>query len=895
MRWTRLHYIEREKNLSRTEIMVYNRRQFHTILAAFLLAPLFFLCTGRAWARHSHHSHHSPDLVTGDHWIKTFDEEFDGDKLNTKIWMVSDGIPSVHEDPVNSYKPDEVSIGKGRLTIVNEKREAIAGFPFTAGEICSLNRFAQKYGRFEVRCRYPSLPGTWSAVYLLPASGVWPPEIDITEFIGRDPDKIYLTNHWGTQDNHLLHEFGREDPGIDWTTWHTYDLIWEPGHIQWIIDGQVRADQYDGVPDEPMYLRVNSCIGGIFAGSPTDSGWPQKFDVDYIRAYRRAGDPAPILGVTALPPNDTIVQQPIPTPPVGVDFSGQSPISFSWTFSDTVGALFFLFLWRWARRNGDAQPETVTKTLAVGVGFAAVFYLSWRASVINWNAPWIALALFAAEVFGVFQILGFQFTIWPRREPLIIADRDPFEYPIFILIPTVNEGVDILDATLRGAVSARDSYLDEHPGGAVTIAVCNDGYVGGYSDWKEIEHLAEKMGVLCVTRSQGGGAKAGNIENARQCIGATGQALVVVFDADMVAKPNFLLRTVPLFRDSTIGWTQTGQYYRNLDNRVAFWAHDQQMVFFEALCPGMARLNANFICGTNVVIRAAALDEIGGFPQDSVTEDYAASIALHSKWRSLYLTDILATGLGPVDLTSYFIQQRRWATGTLGVFFRNARRILLGERDVKNDAFDGGQRVQYLFSGTHYLSGLSQMVFFVAPLLVLYGGSAALTKIDLMDFIRHFAPIWLISQLACWRACGYQLRWRGAVLGFCSTPILVVSFFSVLFRHTTRFIVTPKSKKSSLSAKNLLFPHYAALALSAVGIIWAMITGTISSVAFICAGWTIYSMGMLGAVLYLSKPQMDAPEIPTPIATPEEYEWMSNFTQQRKQSRRKKETHEQIK
>src|SRR5260370_5050524 len=146
----------------------------------------------------------------------------------------------------------------------------------------------------------------------------------------------------------------------------------------------------------------------------------------------------------------------------------------------------------------------------------------------------------------------------------------------------------------------------------------------------------------------------------------------------------------------------SGQYYANLDNPVSRWADDQQSMFYNLLCPGKAALNAAFICGTNVVIRAAALDEIGGLPQDSVTEDFAASIALHPSWRSFYLTDVLATGLQPLDVPSYLKQQGRWALGTMSVFRTHWREIFL----PKKQGLRIGQRVQYFLACTHYLCGL---------------------------------------------------------------------------------------------------------------------------------------------------------------------------------------------
>lgn len=70
-----------------------------------------------------------------------------------------------------------------------------------------------------------------------------------------------------------------------------------------------------------------------------------------------------------------------------------------------------------------------------------------------------------------------------------------------------------------------------------------------------------------------------------------------------------------------------------------------------------------FCCGTNVVFRRTALESVGGFPENSVTEDFELSVWFHEAgWRSSYVPEVLASGLGPEDLGSYVTQQHRWST-----------------------------------------------------------------------------------------------------------------------------------------------------------------------------------------------------------------------------------------
>ncbi|MBA3826913.1 MAG: glycosyltransferase, partial [Ktedonobacterales bacterium] len=297
-----------------------------------------------------------------------------------------------------------------------------------------------------------------------------------------------------------------------------------------------------------------------------------------------------------------------------------------------VGALVMAASLMWWQ--GRTQPHAITMILAFVTTIAALDYLLWRLMVTNWANWWIAVPLVLAEAFGVVHTVGLQVTIWPWHSPALHPTEDPTLRPIFVFIPTVNEGSEILTPTIRATLAAREHYLEVNPQGRVTIVICNDGRVANSPDWQGVEALAQRMGVLCVTRTVGGGAKAGNIENARKLVGATGDALLVIFDADQVAKPEFFLKLIAPFADPTVGWVQSGQYYGNKENPVARWAHDQQALFYRVLCGGKAAQNAAFICGTNVMLRAAALDQIGGLPQDSVTEDFAASIRLHTRWRS---------------------------------------------------------------------------------------------------------------------------------------------------------------------------------------------------------------------------------------------------------------------
>jgi cellulose synthase/poly-beta-1,6-N-acetylglucosamine synthase-like glycosyltransferase len=494
-------------------------------------------------------------------------------------------------------------------------------------------------------------------------------------------------------------------------------------------------------------------------------------------------------------------------------------------------------------RTDQAAPARVV-TLAVCVGLTAVDYLSWRFGVVNWSQWYVGLPLFLAELFAAGHAIGLHFTIWPRVQASPQATDDPTMLPVFVLIPTVDEGPAVLEPTIRAALAARAAYLRAYPHACVEVVVCNDGLVTGAPSASAVTALAQRLGVRCITRSTPGGAKAGNLEHARQLLGVVGDSLLVIFDADQVADPAFLRRTVPHFADRRIGWVQTGQYYRNLDNPVARWANDQQSLFYAVLCPGKARQNAAFICGTNVVVRARALDEIGGLPTDSVTEDFAASIRLHPRWRSVFVSDRLAEGLGPLDLEGYFRQQGRWARGTLGVLRRHWRDLILPRRG----GLSAPQRLQYALACTHYLCGVRDLIFLLAPMVFVFAGVTGVRGATLSLFLWHFVPYLIASQLAFWHVAHRRTSLRGILIGFLSFPTLIAAAVAVARGKRSGFVVTPK-RRSSRRGWRPLAPHLLALVVTLAALVAAVRTWRTAVV--LPAVWLAVMCAMLMSGLYL--------------------------------------------
>ena len=223
-------------------------------------------------------------------WKLTFHDEFDGRRLDTNKWIDSypDNVRTHGNDEQQYYAPGAYDLRDGCLRLIGQHKES-HGHPYTSGMITSYGKFAQQYGWYEIRAKFPPGKGYWPAFWLLPESKAWPPEIDILEILGHEPNKVYLTNHF-LNDQHKHEGKGGSFTGPDFSTaFHTFAVDWEPQSITWYVDGVQRFQVTDHSPAQPMYLLANLAIGGDWPGNPdATTKFPGYMTIDYIRVYQHA-------------------------------------------------------------------------------------------------------------------------------------------------------------------------------------------------------------------------------------------------------------------------------------------------------------------------------------------------------------------------------------------------------------------------------------------------------------------------------------------------------------------------------------------------------------------------------------------------------------------------------
>jgi beta-glucanase (GH16 family) len=234
-------------------------------------------------------------------WSLLWQDEFEGDSLDWSRWSAQD-VASPRNHELQYYTPNEARVGDGVLRL-SSHRASFGGRAFTSGAVDTHGKFSFTYGRVEVRARSPRMgQGIWPAVWLLGAGCnplgppcPWPTataaEIDIMEAVN-SAATVYTNLHYGTSVGTSLSTGPTARSVTDLSErFHTYAVEWEPGGVvRWFLDDEPLDERtVPGFFDQPMFLMINTAVGGDWPGPPAaETPFPQHFDIASVRVYQRA-------------------------------------------------------------------------------------------------------------------------------------------------------------------------------------------------------------------------------------------------------------------------------------------------------------------------------------------------------------------------------------------------------------------------------------------------------------------------------------------------------------------------------------------------------------------------------------------------------------------------------
>lgn len=423
----------------------------------------------------------------------------------------------------------------------------------------------------------------------------------------------------------------------------------------------------------------------------------------------------------------------------------------------------------------------------LAVAALAAFSAWWLTLPGRWDNP--------VSYVGGSLVIGYEVAVWLSRWFPLIRMRRPVprapepgsRVAVVTTIVPQNEPVAMLEQTLRAMVAI------DYP---------HDTWVLDEGDDAEVRSLCERLGVRHFTRRHlpeyqaDGGAfaartKYGNYNAWLDTPAAADYEFIAAFDTDHVPEPDYLDRTLGYFRDPGIGYVQAPQvYYNEGASFIARGAAEETYDYYSSHQMASYALGHPIIIGSHNVHRAAALRAVGGFPNVDA-EDLRLTLMYRANgWRGVYVPEVLAMGITPVNWRDYLVQQTRWARSVLelkrSLFRSNAGRLPFIER------------LMSLFHGVYFLRPLLWLILYPLLFRLLINNIVptflhprpALTLVGmglLLQAIDHFRQRYYLDPD---RERG--IHWRALILQIAKWPHLAGALLDALLGRHVAYTLTPK-------------------------------------------------------------------------------------------------------
>ena len=535
------------------------------------------------------------------------------------------------------------------------------------------------------------------------------------------------------------------------------------------------------------------------------------------------------------------------------------------TSTTTQGVLGFFAVLAVAALKPFTLKNILARFLLLSIASAIVLrYWIWRVTetLPTLDMPIsfaIALGLFIVETYAIFIFFISSFiTADPVHHsipPKVTAANLP---TVDILVPSYNEPTEMLAVTLSAAKNMH------YPPQKRTVVLCDDGGTDQRCNHEDpeiarvarqrradLQALCAELGVVYSTRPKNEHAKAGNMSAALARLDGD---LVVVFDADHVPARDFLARTVGYFvEDPKLFLVQTPHFFLNPDpveRNIGLRTEcpPENEMFYHLGHRGLDRWGGAFFCGSASVLRRAALDDVGGFAGETITEDAETALEIHSRgWKSLYVDHAMIAGLQPESFVSFIEQRGRWAAGMM--------QLLRLKNPLRRKGMSLSQRLCYLNSMTFWLFPLVRMVFILAPLAYLFLGLQIFvaTIQEVLVYMGAYMAISFMVQNALYA----RVRWplMSELYETAQAPYLSGVVLKTLFKpRGAKFNVTAKDE---VLEEDFITPIYkpllilwavAGLGVLAAGVRWLLFPGD-HTILMIVGGWAVFNFVILSAAL----------------------------------------------
>jgi cellulose synthase/poly-beta-1,6-N-acetylglucosamine synthase-like glycosyltransferase/peptidoglycan/xylan/chitin deacetylase (PgdA/CDA1 family) len=279
----------------------------------------------------------------------------------------------------------------------------------------------------------------------------------------------------------------------------------------------------------------------------------------------------------------------------------------------------------------------------------------------------IAIALGVARliVLGVLALIH-RFVVARKLPPML----DPATGPLIsVLIPCFNEE-KVIEASVRRILASNWDRLE--------VLVLDDGSQD-HTAHVVREAFSGEPRVTLMSFENGGKARALNRGLAR----AQGD-VIVALDADTLFPPDTLARLARWFVDPRVGAVAGNALVGNRRNLITRWQALEYVTAQNLERRALAALGAvTVVPGAVGAWRRSALEQMGGYPDDTLAEDQDLTIAIQrAGWRVEFDPAARAYTEAPETVGGLLKQRFRWSFGTLQCLWKHRRAVFNVQRPI---------------------------------------------------------------------------------------------------------------------------------------------------------------------------------------------------------------------
>jgi len=347
----------------------------------------------------------------------------------------------------------------------------------------------------------------------------------------------------------------------------------------------------------------------------------------------------------------------------------------------------------------------------------------------------------------------------------------------------------------------------EYPHDKLEIQVLDDSTDDSIIQTSKIIDDLSKTGldIKHITRTNRLGFKAGALKEG--LVIAKGD-FIAIFDADFVPQKEWLLQTIPYFKDSAIGVVQTrwGHLNRNYSvlTKIQAFALDAHFTLEQVGRNSQSHfINFN---GTAGVWRKECIIDAGNWESDTLTEDLDLSYRAQLKnWKFKYLVNVETPAELPVIISAARSQQFRWNKGGAENFKKMSWRVIISKNISLKTKLHG---LLHLLNSSMFLF-IFLMAILSVPVLYIKSYYAHLSIF--FDVLVFFVVTSILFFICYWFT--FKSLQGGGFINFIKYIGLFFTFYSIamgfsfhntiavlegLFGKKSEFIRTPKFNIESL-------------------------------------------------------------------------------------------------